>query len=645
MSKLENSIINNIKMLSLDMIKEAGSGDTNLSLSNANIFYTLFMNHLIFNNKDENFLNRDRVVINNRFLPLMYSTLHLFGYNISMDNLKEYKKLNSLTPGCANQLTPGIEIASRTNGDVIASGVGIALGERYLESLAKIEKEKSNLINFHTYVICDYDDIESGIAYESLSFASKEKLSKLVLIVVKDNIDVLYGEDLIDRFKAIDFNIIETKSNSTSSIDDAIDDAKDSKKPTIIIVNNIYQKDSIESKNHYNKPLTNEEMSSLREKYKIDLPFFVNKEYYEEINKSLDKRLNKLLEKWRVERNESLKDLKLKEIIALLENKSLKINYNIDNLKINDNYDEELLIGNNKIFNIIASKSPFVLSLSNSFIYTKTNIQKSDLMSVSNPTGRNILFGSRTYAMGGIANGLASLGFKVFVSSPLIECNKLRTFIKFSTENDLSVNYIFTNDTFLNTYLDDGNSAVDEINSLRLIPNLINFRPADINEIIGIYDIIANYKKTTTIIIGNEKVKKLLGTNPKYVVAGAYRILREKGEANGVLIASGEEVSIAIKIASDLLPYGIDLRVISMPSHELFDRQNDRYKYTLLPYDLKTFVIEFGSTNIWNKYATSNEYILGMDKYSTSGTREELLNYHNLDMDSLKTRIVELMKK
>jgi len=653
MSKLDNNIINNIKMLSLDMIKEAGHGDSDLALNSALVFQTLFMEHLKFDAKNDNWINRDRVVVSNRFLPVMYSTLHMFGIGHQLDSLRDFKKLNSKLAGFANSNTLGIDATSMMAGDVISTAVGVSLGKRYLESLIKIENPKCNLIDFNTYCICTYEDIISGLSYESLSFAKKEKLNKLIFIVLKDNVckdsslKEIYSENLIDNLETLNFDVINIKNN-IGAIDDAIDEAKHNKGISVIIVNIENNKDSIRSitSETYNTPLKNEELNTLREKYNISIPFNVDNEIYEEINKHLNKRLNKEIVKWNELKNECLSDLKLKQIIEFLETNNIKIEIKPDNIKINDNYDEELLLGNSKIFNILASKSPFILSGSNdNFLYTKGMINKSDVMSKENPTGRNILFGGRTLALGGISNGLASLGFKVFVNTPLIHSNILRPFIKYSTQNNLDVHYIFTQDTFLNTYEDMGIGAVDEINSLRLIPNLINIRPSDINEIIGMYSILANYKKTTASIIGSEKTKKLIGTNQKYVVAGAYRVRREKGEANGVVIASGSEVSIALKLADELMPYGIDLRVVSMPSQELFKMQSERYRYSLLPKELKTFVIEFGESSLWHKYATDEEYILGLNKYTTSGTKEELLKYYNLDMDSLKTKIIEIMKK
>ncbi len=654
MSKLDTNIINSIKMLSLDMIKEAGSGDAGLVLSSTNIFYTLFAKHLKFDNKNPNWINRDRVIISNRLLPIMYSTLHMFGFDVSLDSLKEFKKLNAKLLGYANPGVPGIDLASHTSGDSITSSIGVAIGERYLESLVKIGNPKCNLINFNTYCICTYEDIMKGSSYEALSYASKEKLNKLIIIVVKDDIardsntKEIYTENLEERFNALGYKTIEVKGSSVSVLDEAIEEALDNKKPSIIVVNNVYAKDSLRegSNKFFNMPLTNDDMDNLRNMYKFELPFNVKNEYYTELNKLIEKRLSKQLCKWESLKEECLNDLKLKEIIEFLETKSFKLDFKAENIKLNDNYEEELNLGHSKIFNILANKSPFILSASDdNFIYTHCNISKSDTMNVSNPTGRNILFGGRSAAMGGIVNGLASLGFKVFISTPLINSNILRQSIKFSAANNLAVHYIFTQDTFTNTYENYGYSCVDEINSLRLIPNLINFRPADINEIIGIYNILASYKKATTIILGSEKTKKLEGTNYKYVVAGAYRAKREKGEANGIIIATGSEVALATRIAEELFPYGIDFRVVTMPSQELFKMQNERYKYSLLPKELKTFVIEFGSNSLWKNFATNEEYILGLNKYSVSGTKEELLSYYELDLDSIKTKIIELMKK
>lgn len=655
MSKIDINSLNTIKLLGLDMIREAGSGDSGIVLSMSNVFYNLFLNHFNFDKNNINWINSDRLVINSKYLPILYSTLHMFGYDITLDDLKEYKKLNSKVPSMALSSTLGIDVGVIGNGNAISLGTGIAIGERYLNALVKKENFKCNLIDFHTYIFCTIDDLMCGEGYESLSFISKEKLNKLIILCNKDDIGKdsstkeTYTENLVDRFLALNFNIIEVKNgHNSASINDAIDEAKSSKKPTIIIFYTKYAKDSLrESSNKlYNIPFNTEEINKLTEKYKLSYPVVDTNEYRAELEKFVSKRINKVINKWNEIKTENINNAKIKDIIEFLETKNIKIDFNSKNIKLKDNYNEELRLGNNKIFNMFASKSPFILSGSNdNFIYTRCNISNSDIMSNENRIGRNILFGGRTEAMGSIANGLANLGFKVFISAPLIDSIKLYSSIKLATINNLPVHYIFTNDSFINNYENNGDMALSEINILRMFPNLLTFRPGDINEIIGTYEIISNYKKSTVLIVGNEKTPKLIGTNPKYVVAGAYRVRREKGEANATIIATGTEVKLALEIAEELFSYGIDLRVVSMPSRELFEMQNDRYKFSLILGELNTFVIEFGDTKLWERYATSDEHIFGVNHYINSGNKVELLNHYKLTKDNIKTKIIELMKK
>lgn len=628
MSKLDNNIVNNIKLLGLDMIKEAGSGDSYTTFNSASIFYSLYMNHLNYNRNNENFINRDKLIVTSSFLPSLYSTLHLFGLNVSLDNLKEYKKFDSNIKG--------FEINTDSD-NVIGIASGIVLGEKHLEELVKKEVPKSNLISFHTFVVCKCSEIIKGSNLEALNYISDYELNKLHLIIIKDIEDK--EDKLIDFLESLDIDAIET-DNSIGEINKALEDALDNKMANAIIVSFKKDKDNLVFKE--NTPLSDESLNKLREKYKLELPFTVYSNLYNEIKEEVDKRLNKKLLKWEENKNTLISNLKIKEIIEFLETRKVSININVDNIKINDNYDEELIKGNNKILNLVASKSPFIFSLSNDFNTTLCNIGKSNIMNKDNILERNILFNNNILTMGSMSLGLAKLGFKVFVSLPLVESSLIHKAIKIAILENLPLKYIFTQDSFLNTYQD--NSATYELNSLRLIPNLVNFRPSDINEIIGTYSIISNINKPCTIVVGSEKVTKLIGTNPKYVVAGAYRVKRERGEANGVLISSGTEVKVALKLCEELLPYGIDFRVVTMPSKELFEGQSERYKYTLLPHELKTFVLEYSNTSFWMGYATDERYVLGVDKYASAGTKEELLNYYNLDVDSLKTRIIELMK-
>ncbi len=652
MSKIEDSIINNLKILALDMISSSGSGDAGIIFSGANIFYDLFMNHLIYDPNDINFINKDRILVSNRLLPLLYSCNYLFYKDMSLDDLKDYKSFKSDLSGNAKKNSI-INYSSLYSGDVISSSVGIALGERYLKSLVNFENNKSKLVDFKTYCVVTLEDLMSGIAYEAMSFASAHELNNLIFIVIKDEVSKdssnkeTFKEDLKDRFMSLKFNVEEINDN-LGTIDGAIADAKESKKPSVIIVKSLYGKSSsIENSNKlYNKPLNKEEMDNLRNKYQINAPFEVNSNIINEIRKTTSKRLSKYLMNYQSLKQNSMGDLKIREIIDFLTKGHVDIELNPDNIKINDEYEEELLKSNNRILNLVASKSPFVLSASDdNFIYTLSEINKAQIMTKECPIGRNILIGNRPLALGGITCGLAFLGFKVFVSTPLVNESLLKSFIKISALNNLDITYIFTDDTFTNAYLDNEYHADNELNDLRSISNLVVYRPGDVNEVIGSYYTIGKLNKTSAIIVGSSRVPKLKGTNEKYVLAGAYRIKKESDKLDAIIITSGSEIILALRIVDELKDFNLSFRVVSMPSANLFAMQSEKYQKMLLPNDVKTFILEFSNSKSLEKYATNKDYIFGVDDFFVGGTKEEKLNYYHLNIDAIKTKMIELLKK
>ena len=622
MNKFESNVINTIKMLSLDMINETGSGNPTLAIKCSMLFYTMLMKNFNFDRNNNDWINRDRLIINDKLLPVFYATMHLFNKSLTVDNLRDYHKIDSKTFNC--------EVCKN---DVVSAAVGMALGERYIESLIKENDPKNNLINFRTFCICTEDDLMNGKSFEALEYLSTEKLNKLIIIVIRNN-DA--NEKLKNYLNSFDLNNLEVKGNDMGAIADVIEEAKNSKKTSVILVNS--HSKYLEDIDYKDKPLAKTKLEELRLKYKMELPFIVYEESYKEIEKSYYKRMEKILNKWNIQKEEWLDNKLAKEIKEFLEIGIKKIDFNADNLKINDNYMEELYLGNSKIFNILVGKSKFILNVSDDL--NKFNIKNSGIISATNPTARNVLLENKTLTLGGIANGLAKMGFKVFVHTTLINSHILKPYIKDTVMNNLAVNYIFSSDSPLN----NEQELIDEINSLRLIPNLINFRPADINEIIGIYSILSTYNKSSVTILSDNKMGSLSNTNYKYVLAGAYRVRREKGEANAIIVATGEEVSIALKVADELFPYGIDIRVVSMPSQELFNLQNERYKESLLPKDLRIFTMEFASGAMWNKYATNDEHVIGINKFGIKGTKEEKLKYYNLNLDAIKTKIIEIMK-
>ncbi len=643
MNKFDTNVINNLKMLSLDMIANGKSGNSSLCLKSAPILYTIMMKHLNFDNQNADFINRDRLIVSNDLLPLMYAGINLFTEDISLESLKDYQKLGSSCSSYAQSSTKRIEVGSNASGDVLATSAGIALGERYIEELIKLENPKCDLINYHTFCLCKEEDLLSGIGLETLEYVRCENLNKLIYVVIEDNNTKSNLHHKIDDLLSLEgFNAETLNNTNLSAIDGALEDAKISKKPTILIIKD-NTKEYVREENKLYMPYSMDELNTMRTEFGIENPFDVPTTLYTEIKNALNKRLDKFLNKWQSVYEENLSDIKIKNIIDFLKNKTFKINFNAENIKINANYDEELLISNNKIFNLMASKSPFILNVSDgNFNNTKCLIKTANFMSKEDKSARNIDFGSKTLAMGGISLGLASLGFKVFVSTPLVNVNKIFDLIKLSTQNNYDVNFIFTQDNFIDRNY--GACAVSEINLLRLIPNLITIKPADIDEVVGSYEILSNLRKTAVLVMDNEKMPKLLGTNPKYVMAGAYRILKEQERLDAIIVSSGPEVKYALKVAEDLRQYNFDIRVVVMPSWELFSIQTERYQNILLPKEIKTFTLEFSNTLLWQVYASGKEYALGLNTYPKEGTKAELLNEYNLDLDAIKTKIIEILK-
>ncbi len=657
MSNNDLNAINEIKTLSLDMIKEAKSGSPGNCLSLAPIIYTLYAKHMNINPDNQEWINRDRLVLScGHAAPILYATLHMCGFKITKENLKEYKSISGFTPAYPELSTNGIDISIGTPGMGISNAVGIALGERYLENTLKQEDEKQSLINFNTYVICNDADLMKGVSYEATSFASAQKLDKLIILCDRTNIisdgkvDNTFTENLIERFQSLDFFVKEVKDASKiKEIDKAINAAKKSNKPSIIIFNTILGKDSINENTNivYDKPLSDDDIFAIKKKLNITTaPFEVRKDSLIHVRKLIDKRVEAQYKKNMeyLNKAKSSGNDKLINILRLLINKDLTIPFESLSYKINDTYNENLLLTNHKILNLVANKSAFFLGgCADAASNTKAYIDNTTILTKEHPLGRNINFGLREEAMAGIINGISLLGLKTYCSTKLINLDNLKPSIRMSAIMNLDVTYIFTHDS-INSSLDSAHlTPVEHISNLRSIPNLINFRPSDITEILGVWEYIAKNKKTTSIILSDCQVSKLRETNSKLVSKGAYIVKKEQDKLDGIIIATGKELGDALKIAYELKQENIDIRVISMVSLELFLKEEKNYQEEIIPKNVKTIVIEPSSILGWGIFVTDKKYIIGLDDFSFSGQKDEVINKVNFDYESLKIKVAKLI--
>ena len=655
MKKIDKQIINNIKLMSLEMINRSGRGQVGEVLSMTPLIYAMYVYHLNIDPKNPKYINRDRVIYSNNYLtPVIYSTLHMCGYNIGLEDLKDYGRINSITPRNYLNTTPGIEVSTSIPGSSIATSVGVALSERYLSNLIKNIDKKNNLLDYNTYVICNENDLFSAVSYEALSTSCSQNLNKLTIIYEHNNmnfdgeVDSIYPDYLLDRLLSLDIEHIRVKNgDNINDILSALKKADNTDSLTLIEIDTILGKDSIlEGSNKlFNTTISDNDYINLKNKYNISNPFEPDIEYYSYIEETINKRNSKYMSKWNELYKVSRRTPKINGIIELLENNDFNIEFNSDNYKLSDNYEEDIRTGNNKIFNLFASKSDFnILITLDSINTSKMIINKDKTMTSNTPLNKNLVLGRRELSAGFIAAGLSLSNLKVFISTELSNLGLLYDSIRLNSYMNNPVNYIFTS-SYISDINDGGlSSNIEGLNLLNSIPNLINITPADINEVIGSYELISKHKRCFSICIGSSVLKKLPTSNPKYVSFGAYRIKRENASCNAIFISSGTFLAKVIKYKEELITYGIDARVVSMPSKSLFELQNVRYLEQLLPKCIKTFVFTESTSDIWNKYATSSEYIFSIDKYIKSGTYNEVINDLSLDDDEIKSRIITLMK-
>ncbi|MEG1506307.1 MAG: transketolase [Bacilli bacterium] len=660
MSKIDNLTINSIKVLGLDMIDKAGSGHPGIVLGASPIMYALYKDHLNTIPSKPKWINRDRFVLSaGHGSALLYSTLYHAGFDIEKEEIKQFRELNSITPGHPEyRVTPGVDASTGPLGQGIAIAVGMALSERYLNAIANIEQKKCKLIDYYTYVLCGDGDLQEGISYEALSFAATEKLNKLIILYDSNKISLdgetslTFTEDIETRFEALDFFVIRVKNgNRYEDISDAIESAKKSKKPSIVIVETTIGKDSLlEGTNLvHGKPLSKEDLSNIKGKLKITTESFnIDSKILNSFQATINERVNKKYKVWQEEYNKIMQEENtgLHNMINLLEKNEFGVDFDTSKFKISDDYCEELRISNSKIMNFISPKSAFFLGGSADLSSScKTNLEKSTINSSDNPIGKNIYFGVREHAMGGILNGMALSNLKVFGSTFLAFSDYLKPAIRMSSLMNLPVTYIFTHDSFLVGEDGPTHQPIEQLSMLRTIPNFTTFRPADINEIMGSWEFILKNNCPSALVISKEERPKYTYTNSKFVKYGAYMIRKEKYRIDGIIIATGSEVKVALDIAHELYEKGFDIRVVSMPSMELFLKQNPKYEEQLLPKDAKTFVIEAGSSIIWNRFATKPEYIFGVNKFGQSGNKTELEKYLKLDKNNISERILSYLTK
>ena len=643
--------LNSLRILSVDMINQAGSGHPGTALGAAPIIYSLYANHLKVNPLDPNWINRDRFVLSaGHGSALLYATLFMAGYDISIDDLVNFRRLNSKTPGHPELgKTPGVEVSTGPLGQGVANAVGMAIAEKYLRTLANDALPKQKLIDYYTYCLCGDGDLMEGVATEAAAIAGNLALDHLIIlydsneVTLDGKIELSSSEDMIKKYMAMGFEVdFVQEGNDVREIDKAIERAKVNKKPTLIEIRTTIGRGSInEGKSIvHGKPLTKDDISNLRKKYKIETgPMEITENAVKYMRYSIANRVNSQYTEW----HKYLKELKkvnndsLKNLINFLENKDINAAINSNKFKIQNDYNEELRESNSKMLNILSERTKFFIGGSADVgSSTHTHLYKEIEMSKKYPAGRNIYFGVREHAMGAILNGMALSGLKVFGSCFLSFADYLLPALRMSCMMRLPVTYIFTHDSVRVGQDGPTHQPIEQLTYLRNIPNMVEFRPCDINEVIGAWDYITHNNEPTCVVLAKDEAHILAGTNGEEVKKGAYILRREKTKLDAVLVSSGIDITTIYLISEELRAKGIDTRVVSMPSMTLFKRQPKSYRESILPSNAKIISVEAGSTMCWNYFT---KYTIGIDQFGISAVKDDVLNAVNFDYETILEKV------
>lgn len=648
--KIEEKIIGEIKSLGLDMIEEAGSGHPGIVLGAAPILYTLYLNHLRFDASNPNFYNRDRFIMSaGHGSSLLYSILYFAGYDLSLDDLKAFRRLNSKTPGHPEyKKTPGVEMTTGPLGQGFATAVGYAIAEKHTEALIN---KKEKVIDYNIYCLCGDGDLMEGVSYEAASLAGSLKLDNLIVLydsnktTMDGKIDNVFDEDITKRFESMNWTVLTT-NDEPQDIDDAIIKAKEADKPTIIQVATTIGKDSslADSNKSHSGCFDKEEISKIKNTLGVrDIPFTISNEAVEEFRSYIKERNKDLVTNFDA-RKEMLDEEKMCILNKLINpDKSIKLT-TLDYTKPDDN--EELLrISANKVLNSYSLISPLIIG-GNADTSSSTKIYLNELtpFTKDNYIGRNINFGVREHAMASIANGLALSGYRPFVSTFLSFSDYLKPALRLTALMDLPVTYIFTHDSISIGQDGPTHQPVEQLVSLRAVPNMEVFRPADSNEVIGSFKTIYENNSPSSLIIGRNSIKILESTSISATSKGGYIVHNEERKLDGVIISTGEEVTLALEVMQLLKEKGYDLRVVSMPSIERYNNLTKEEKEELLPLGVKKFVIEKGSSYSWYSFVYKDSYLFTLDKFGASGKTEEVNSFYGFTKEEISLKIEALLK-
>lgn len=647
---IKSKCVDTVRILSAEAIQKAKSGHPGICMGAAPVGFEVFADFLNFSYSNPKWDNRDRFVLSaGHGSMLLYSLLHLFGYDVTKEDLMNFRQLGSRTPGHPEYgKTDGVETSTGPLGQGIGNAVGFALAEAHLASV--FNKPNYNVVDHFTYVLCGEGCLEEGLGYEACSFAGTQKLGKLILLYDKNNITIEgdintnFNEDIVTRFNSQGWQVIRVPdANDLVILKSAIEKAKsDLTRPSIIICN---------TKIGYGSPLENSEKSHgapLGEenlaKAKINLgwteePFEVPADVKDYCAKLAEKKLE-AEKKW----NELFAEYEREFPELAAKYKQYMAGYDIDYTELLSKFDfsapEATRVSGGKILNELAKSMPNLLSGSADLApSTMTNIKDADYFSPENRAGRNIRFGIREHAMAAICNGIQLHGgLKIVCSTFFAFSDYMKCGIRISALLNVPVIYVMTHDSI--GVGEDGptHQPMEQLIALRSIPNIKVFRPCDGKETAAAYISAFTQSSPTVLVLSRQNLNQNEGSGIK-ALAGGYILEDCKGKPDVILIGTGSEVDLCTGAKELLKKDGIKARVVSMPSIEEFEKQTPEYKEYVLPKAVKARVcVEAGSHYAWYKYARDYGEVIAMKTFGTSAPAKVLFEYFGFTKENVAAK-------
>ncbi|MDB5001095.1 MAG: tkt [Mucilaginibacter sp.] len=662
--ELEQLAINTVRVLSADAVQKANSGHPGTAMALAPMGHVLWSKFLNYNPKNPDFANRDRFILSaGHACILQYNFLYLTGYDLSLDDIKNFRQLHSKTAGHPEYgLAPGIDVTTGPLGQGFANGVGFAIAQKHLA--ARYNKPGFDIFNYHVYAICSDGDLMEGVTSEAASLAGHLQLGNLIYlyddnhISIEGSTDIAFNEDVSARFRSYGWHVQDLPDvNDTKALELALINAKaETQKPSLIRVRSLIAYGSPNKSGtagSHGSPLGADEIKLVKEFFGFDpeksfeVPAEVLKYYHEKGERGVayEKKWNELFAKYKEKFPELAAEYELAHNGGLPEGWAAK-------LPTFKGSDPKMATrqASGKVLNAIAASLPNLIGGAADLApSTETNLKDFDSFTSENRNGRNFHFGIREHAMGSALNGMAlTKGLLPFGATFLMFSEYMRPPIRLAAIMKISPIFVYTHDSI--GLGEDGTThqPVEQLASLRSIPNLTVIRPADANETAFAWKVAIEKKGGPTVLVFTRQALPILDQD-KYGKAanlekGAYILSEASKNPDLILMATGSEVALIMQAQEKLEAEGISTRVVSMPSWELFEKQDAAYKESVLPKaNRKRLAVEMASPMGWHKYTTDEGDMLGMTTFGESAPAEDLYKFFGFTVDNVVNKAKALL--